>query len=126
MAFEEDVFDISFIAGEALTSSQYHFVYLTADNTVKTVSHATTQKPIGILQNAPASGGVARVRIMGVSRVIIGTGTFAFGDYVGSDASGHGIAEDTNLYNYNAVAIMGGAAAEKGTVLLFPVKTISK
>jgi len=126
MAFEDDVMDVSFIAGEALTSSQYHFVYLTADNTVKTCSHATTQKPIGILQNAPASGAVARVRIMGVSRVIIGTATFAFGDYVGSDASGHGIAEDTNLYNYNAVAIMGGAAAEKGTVLLFPIKTISK
>jgi hypothetical protein len=126
MAFEDDVFDISFIAGEALTDYQYHFVYLTADNTVKVCSHATTQKPIGILQNKPASGAMARVRIMGVSRVIIGTGTFAFGDYVGSDASGHGIAEDTNLYNYNAVAIMGGAAAEKGTVLLFPVKTISK
>jgi hypothetical protein len=126
MAFEDEVYDMSFIAGEALTSSQYHFVYLTADNTVKTCSHATTQKPVGVLQNAPASGGVARVRIMGVTRVIIGVGTFAFGDYVGSDASGHGIAEDTNLYSYNGIAIMGGAAAEKGTVLLFPIRMISK
>ncbi len=126
MAFEDEVYDVSFIAGEALTSYQYHFVYLSADNTVKVVSHATNQKPIGILQNAPADAGVARVRIMGVSRVIIGTGTFAFSNYVGSDASGHGIAEDTDTYNYNAIAIMGGAAAEKGTVLLFPVRTISK
>jgi len=126
MAFEDEVYDMSFIAGEALTSSQYHFVYLTADNTVKTCSHATTQKPVGVLQNAPASGGVARVRIMGVTRVIIGVGTFAFGDYVGSDASGHGIAEDTDKYNYSGVAIMGGAAAEKGTVLLFPIRMISK
>lgn len=126
MAFEEDVMDISFIAGASLEAYQYHFVYLTANNTVQVVSHATTQKPIGIVQNAPASGGVARVRVMGVSRVIIGTATFAFGDYVGSDASGHGIAEDTDKYNYNGVAIMGGAAGEKGTVLLFPIKTISK
>ncbi len=126
MAFEDDVFDMSFIAGEALTSSQYHYVYLTANNTVKTCSNATTQKAIGILQNAPASGGIARVRIMGVSRAIIGTATCAFGDKVGTDASGHCIPKDTDKYYYCGICIMGGAAAEKATVLLYGPKRISK
>ena len=126
MAFEDDVFDISFIAGEALTSYQYHYVYLSADNTVKVCSHATNQKPIGILQNAPASGAMARVRLMGVSRAIIGTATCAFGDYVGTDASGHCIAKDTDKYKFCGVCIMGGAAGEKATVLLYGLKNISK
>lgn len=126
MAFEDEVMDVSFIAGEDLSSYQYHYVELTANNTVKLVTNATTSRPIGVLQNKPTSGQMARVRIMGVTRVYIGVGTVAYGDYAGTDASGHCIAKDTNKYKYNGVCIQGGASTELGTVLLTNLKTISK
>jgi hypothetical protein len=126
MAFEDDVFDISFIAGEDLSAYQYHYVELTADNTVKVCTHATTQRAIGILQNKPASGKMARVRIMGVSRAYIGTAAVAYGDFCGADADGHCITKNTNQYKYTGICIMGGASTKTATVLLYGLKTIAK
>lgn len=126
MAYEEDVFDVSFLAGEDLSAAQYHFVELSANNTVKLITHATTGNPIGILQNAPsAAGQVARVRIQGVSRVYTGTAGITFGVFVGSDASGHGIDKSTNTHKYCGVALASSATTETGTVLLFGMRSIS-
>ena len=126
MAFENEVFDIALLAGEDLSDYQYHFVEITANNTVKLVTHATSSNPVGILQNAPsASGQVARVRIMGVSRVYTGTAGITFGVFVGTDASGHGIDKATDKYKYCGVALASSATTETGTVLLFGMRSIS-
>lgn len=129
MAFEDDVLDVPFKCTTDMSAYQYHFVKLSADGTVAICSHATNDNPIGVLQNKPdgsVTEAVARVRIFGVSRVYIGTATFAFGDKVGTDASGHGIAKDTDTYKFLGEAIMGGASTYMGTVLLHPLHTISK
>jgi hypothetical protein len=127
MAFEDDVLDISLIAGEDLYSStvnyQYHFVKLSADNTVVHCDGAS-DIPVGVLQNKPASGQIARVRVMGVSRVVIGTGTFAFSNKVGTDASGHGVSKSADKAVFMGEAIMGGAAATLGTVIIHPPHTV--
>jgi hypothetical protein len=133
MAFENDVMDISLLTSTDLSAYQYHFVKLSADNKVVICSHATTDNPIGVLQNKPdgsTTEAVARVRIMGVSRVMVsadGAAAIAFGEKVGSDAVGHGVTKDTNKYKYLGVALDSAASGELVSVLLMgALKTISK
>lgn len=126
MAFEEDVLDVSLLADGDLSTYQYHFVKLTAAGTVGIVSHATNDYPLGVLQNKPsAAGEVARVRVMGVSRVMTGVGGLAFSNKVGSDASGHGIAKATDTYKFLGESTDSTAAGVLGTVILHPLHTIS-
>lgn len=130
MAFEDDVLDIALLTVTDLSAAQYHFVMLSADNTVVICSHATNDNPIGVLQNKPngsaSSPAVARVRVMGVSRVLTG-GVVAFGDKVGTDASGHGIVKDTDKYKFLGIAIDGAGSGELASVLIqCGLRTISK
>jgi hypothetical protein len=60
--------DISFKAAGDLSSYQYHFVSVSADDTVNYSGDAG--RAIGILQNAPnAAGEAAVVRVEGVSKL---------------------------------------------------------
>ena len=102
MAFENDVLDVSFIAGEDLDEEQYHFVKLSASNTVKLCSSAT-DKIVGILQNKPLSGQVARVRVYGISRVYAATSALTYGSLVGTDTSGHGVVRPISVPGDKAV-----------------------
>ena len=62
--------DVTFEAAADLSAKQFHFVKLTAANTVN-VCTATTDNPIGILQNKPsAAGRPAVVRLFGISKVV--------------------------------------------------------
>ena len=129
MAFEEDVLDITFKAAAALASStlnyQYHFVKLTADNTV-TVATGATDAVIGVLQNKPVNtGDAARVRVFGVTRVVA-AGVIAVGTKVGTDASGHAVAKTVDTTRYMGVLIEASAgASETPAMLLFGPKTIA-
>ena len=124
MAFEDDVLDISLLADGDLSAYQYHFVKMTDENTVGVCSGAT-DNPIGILQNEPkAAGQVARVRVHGVSRVMAG-GVVAFGDKVGTDANGEGIAKTFSKTEYLGIALVGANATQLATVLIFGYRTIS-
>lgn len=133
MAFEEDVMDVSLIAGADLFSStvnyQYHFVKLSADNTVVVTAHADNDTPIGVLQNKPSSGQIARVRVMGVSRMVVsadGAGAVAYGDKIGTDATGHAVAKTLDTEKFLGVALDSASAGELATVLITgAVKTIS-
>jgi hypothetical protein len=118
MAFEDDVLDVSFLVTADLSAYQYHFVKLSADNTVTVCTHATNDNPIGVLQNQPtASGQVARVRVMGVSRVMAG-GVIGFGDKVGTDANGEGIAKTLDKGKFVGIALDSAGAAELATVFI--------
>jgi len=125
MAYEMDVLDISLLAAADLSTYQYRFVKITADNTVDVCGNG--EKAFGILQNKPtAAGKAARVRVFGVSRVEMHT-TCAFGDYVGSQASGEAVPVTADKAYYCAVCVDGETVVsnEKCTVLLVGPSTIS-
>jgi hypothetical protein len=119
MAFEEDVLDVSFKVATDLSAKQYYFVKLSADNTI-VICNGATDSAIGVLQNKPDGAtieAVGRVRIMGVSRVITG-GVVGFGDLVGTDASGLGVAKTANKDKFMGIAVNGAGAGETASVLL--------
>jgi hypothetical protein len=81
------VIDLLLTAGEALTSDQYKIMAVSAASTV--IKCATAGgKCIGILQNAPGNGGVAIVRVAGMSKCKAdGTG-WTLGDAISSTNAG--------------------------------------
>ena len=56
------------LAGASLTAKQFHFVKLASTAGEVVAVNATTDAAIGILQNNPADGEPAEVRILGVSK----------------------------------------------------------
>jgi len=117
MAKQEALTNITLEAGGDLSAGQYRFVNVAADGQVDLVASAGTDA-IGVLQNDPDAAGVAAtVAIMGVSKVVIGTGGLTAGNRVQSDASGEAIAAATGDVVLGR-AITGGAAGELASVLL--------
>lgn len=89
MAFEfnNNAVATTFVAGEDLSAKQYYFVKIdNGDGEVVAVSGAT-DRPIGVLQNAPTAGQAAEVLIVGGTKVECG-GSASFGQPVFSNASG--------------------------------------
>lgn len=86
MAYEGIQMNKTFIAGADLSAKQFYFVKLSANNTVVACSGAT-DKPIGILQNDPASGGEANVCMVGVTKVSADAALTA-GNLIGTSADG--------------------------------------
>lgn len=125
MAYEIDTLDISLLAAGDLSTYQYRFVKLSADNTVTVCGNA--EQAIGVLQNKPSvAGQAARVRIMGISRVYAHDASLTFGVLVGSQADGRGVAVSANLAMNHGVVISGATAKdETASVLLLGVNTIS-
>lgn len=126
MAYEMDTLDITFLAAADLSSYQYCFVKLSADNTVNVCGAG--EQAIGILQNKPsAAGKEARVRVFGVSRLVNGTaGAIAYGAKVMSAASGKGVASTTDKDIYFGVVLQGTTAINYlFTVLLTGINTLS-
>lgn len=69
MAYEGPQIKLTGVTASAdLSAKQYYFVKMSGVNTV-TVCAATTDKPIGVLQNAPVSGAEAEVCVIGVTKV---------------------------------------------------------
>lgn len=122
MAYENPILMKSFEAAADLSSYQFHFVKMTANNTVG-ICAAVTDKPIGILQNTPnAAGKSADVMIMGISKLVVGGGvTLSVTELVGTDASGEGddIAPGTDITQYVCgQVIIGAGAGELATVAI--------
>lgn len=64
--------DVLFLAGADLsTTGQYLFVKLNGSSAI-VLADTAGEAALGVLQNAPASGAVARVRVQGVSKIIAG------------------------------------------------------
>jgi hypothetical protein len=95
--FDLGISDVTFVAGEDMSSNwQYHFVELqTAGQVHKADSGSATYSPIGILQNEPASGGIAVVRMLGCSKLVIDSTGASYGAWLRTDGSGRGVATTT-------------------------------
>ena len=106
MAYESVGTDLGFFTAAAdLSSKQFYFVKLASSTTVN-VCAAVTDKPIGILQNNPESGGQAGVRCFGVSKVSADA-TLAAGDVIGTAADGQ--AQPISLGSETTVHVCGQA-----------------
>lgn len=125
MAYEMDVLDVTMLADDDLSTYQYRFVKITANNTVGICGDG--EKAFGILQNKPsAAGKAARVRVYGISRLEM-QATVAFGEYVGSKANGEGAPVSADLGLYCAICTQGETVVgnELCTVMLVGPSTIS-
>lgn len=122
MAFENKILDLTFEAAEDLTSDQYSFVVLTSTGTVRRPD-SEAEAALGILQNAPASGEAAQVRISGVSMLTannaLAIGTFVMQEYVSANDAGKGKTSAGDP-KYTRALVIGASGAEDDlcTVLL--------
>lgn len=120
MAFEGPQVKIpALIAGADLSAKQFHFVKLSADKTVIACS-AATDKPIGVLQNAPISGAAAEVCGFGVTK-LVGDADLDAGQLIGTSADGQGDVKiaGTDTTEYVVGAVIVGNTTAGGIVTAF-------
>lgn len=108
-------------AGADLSTKQYYFVKLNADNQV-IVCAAATDVPIGVLQNKPdASGKAAEVCAIGVTKVNSDAALTA-GNLIGPAADGQADAKtagtDTTEYVCGQVVVGSAAAGGFATAVI--------
>lgn len=118
MAFEGPQIKIPGLTASADNSSnQYKFVKLSGEKTV-TVCSAATDLPIGVLQNAPASGAEAEVTAIGVTK-LIGTADLNYNDQIGTSSGGHAVAKSAGTVDYIVGRVINGNSAAGGYVTAF-------
>jgi hypothetical protein len=110
---------ITLVAGADLSAHQYKFVKMDASGNAVIVA-ALTDRPIGVLQNAPLSGQEAEVVVVGGTKVIAG-GAITEGAVVGTTAAGLGAAKtvgtDTTHYILGT-SLTEVASGEYATVVI--------
>jgi hypothetical protein len=122
MTTEKGVLDLAWPAGEDLSNDQYRFVVLTSAGTVRRPD-SETEVGLGILQNAPASGEAANVRLLGASKMVanaaLGIGTFVMPEYVSATDAGKGkTSAGAPAYTRAQVIESTGAEDDLASVLL--------
>lgn len=116
MATIKPGFQDTYTASADLSAKQYRFVKISGDARC-TVCAAGTDKPIGILQDAPVAEGSALVMQSGVSKVVAGEQLTA-GMLIGTDSDGAAVdvtaGTDTTAYivGHCKVGAASGAIAE--------------
>lgn len=111
-------------AASDLSTKQYHFVKLASATTVD-VCTAITDKPIGVLQNTPASGSAAEVCLFGITKVVADA-SYSAGAVIGtsSDSQAKAIVAGTDTTQYAlGQAIEAGVAGNTVTMFLNPSNT---
>lgn len=108
MAYEMPVFDISLVAGADLSAAQYQVVKVDTNGKAVLCS-AVGDAAIGVLQNKPAAGQTAQVRILGVTMAVAG-GAIAAGALVATDATGKVVAATEATANTTDGTISGSRA----------------
>ena len=120
MAWTIPGFSFTRVAGADLSSDQYKYVKLSTTDTV-ILCAAATDVPIGILQNAPASGAEATIMVTGMSKVS-SDAALSIGNQIGTSADGQADAKtagsDTTEYVVGVVleASSGAGALATATV----------
>ncbi len=120
MATENRVLDVTFEAAEDLSNDQYRILVLDSGKVRR--PNASTDIPLGVLQNAPGSGEAAAVRLIGVSKIQLGE-TVAENEwikleYVDAADAGKGLDADAALDLAIGRCLVGGAEDELGEILL--------
>lgn len=121
MAYEGPQIKLPGLTASAdLSAKQYYFVKISGVNTV-TVCAGATDKPIGVLQNAPVSGAEAEVCCIGVTKISSDAALTA-GDSIGTSADGQADAKtqgtDTTEYVVGQCITTTGAAAGLVTAVI--------
>ena len=112
---------ITLEANADLSSKQYYFVELDADGKVG-ACNAATDRPIGVLQNAPdASGKAATVLVMGISKINCDA-ALNEGNLIGPSADGQADAKipgtDTSEYICGTMLTATAGAGEIGSAAI--------
>lgn len=120
MATENKILDVSYPAGEDLSNDQYRIVILSSDTILR--PNAATDVPFGILQNAPANGDAASIRLIGISKIVFGE-TVAENEWIKleyNDAAdaGKGLDADVALDLAIGRCLLGGDEDDLGEILL--------
>lgn len=110
---------VTMTAGEDLSSAQFLIVKLSGSSVVKATG--VTDRPFGILQNAPGNAGAAEVCISGKSKLVCG-GSVAANALLGSDSAGKGtaitVAAGGTVYNYAVGIVIDQATAASGVAVV--------
>lgn len=113
MSTENPILQESYPAAEDLSSDQYKFVVLTSANTVRRPD-SEDEVPLGILQNAPASGEAAAVMEIGRSKLQM-NGAVSPGDFVGPEyvsAADAGKGKKVDISKGSAMVIEAASAED--------------
>lgn len=116
MAYEiaNSAVKITLVAGEDLSAKQYYFVKINTSGQA-VLCAAVTDKPIGVLQNDPASGEEAVVTVVGGTKVV-GGAALDEGTQIGTVASGKAGAKvagtDLTHYVVGTTILASGADGE--------------
>jgi hypothetical protein len=120
MAFEGAQMKLTGVTASAdLSTKQYYFVKMSGEKTV-TVCAGATDKPIGVLQNAPTSGQAAEVCVVGQTK-ISGDADLNYGDLIGTSGDGQADAKTagTDTTEYICGQVIQGNGAAGGLVTAF-------
>ncbi len=113
MAYEISNYSVkvTLVAGGDLSALQYTFVKLNSSGNVVAAA-AATDIPIGVLQNAPASGAEAEVLVVGGTKIVAGA-AIGEGALVGTSSVGRAVAlvagTDTTKYVVGTLLTESGA-----------------
>lgn len=121
MATAISVLEIDAKANSDLSAKQFFIVKQTAADTVDLTS-AVTDRPYGVLANAPKANQAAEVVTDGIAKVVSdGSGTsIAAGDQLGTDTSGRAVKCTTNDRPLLGESLDASTAA--GTVIRVKLK----
>lgn len=104
MAVQNGLLDLSWPAGEDLTGKQFRFVKL--NDEAKCVVCASGDTPLGVLQNNPAIGESAGVRLIGTTKLMT-AGAAALMAGLGVGADGKATSGGTNAITLEAATADG-------------------
>lgn len=111
---------ITLPAAADLSAKQYYFVKIDS-NGKAALCAAATDKPIGVLQNTPASGEEAVITVVGGTKVVA-SASIDEGILIGTASTGKADAKvpgtDTTEYVVGTVILASGADGEIATALV--------
>lgn len=108
-----------------LSALQFSFVRLTTDGGIAG-STVFTQRPLGILQNAPTSNQACEIMVSGISKLGASTTTIVIGDLLGSTAVGRAVTYTSGTTGFVAAQALEINTSSLGllTVALFPAQRV--
>lgn len=123
-AVEQTVWARSMAANADLSAKQFFLVKRHSTEGQCALVAATTDVPVGLLQNKPAAAGrAAEIMVLGLSKADVAAATdIAIGDVLGPDANGRLVKKTANndIVNATAEQVATAATGDIITVTVFP------